>query len=69
MPYYEASAKENISVEEAFVEMAKIAIKRESENQIFIPESISGASGAIKINAKEDQRRSKAQVKAKMCDC
>jgi Ras-related protein Rab-7A len=32
MPYYETSAKENVSVEDAFVEMAKMAIKRESEN-------------------------------------
>ena len=69
MPYYEASAKENISVDEAFVEMAKIAIKRESENQIFIPDSIGGASGAIKLNAREDQRRTKAQVQAKICEC
>lgn len=32
MPYYETSALENVSVDEAFVEMAKTAIKRESEN-------------------------------------
>ncbi len=63
MPYYEASAKENISVDEAFVEMAKIAIKNVSDNQIFIPDSISGANGALKLNAKDDQSRSKAQVK------
>lgn len=70
MPYYETSAKENISVEEAFVEMAKMAIKRESENQIFsLPDSISGAGGALKLNAKDDQRRTKTQVQKKMCDC
>ena len=69
MPYYEASAKENISVDDAFVEMAKIAIKSAGDNQIFIPDSISGASGALKLNARDDQNRSKAQVKSKMCDC
>lgn len=70
MPYYETSAKENISVEEAFVEMAKMAIKRESENQIFsLPDSIGGAGGALKLNAKDDQRRTKTQVQKKMCDC
>jgi hypothetical protein len=30
MPYYETSAIENISVDSAFIEMAKMAIKRES---------------------------------------
>jgi hypothetical protein len=34
-----------------------------------MPESISGAGGAIKLNAKEDQRRSKTQVEKKMCEC
>lgn len=58
-----------MSVEDAFIEMAKMALKRESENQIFMPESISGAGGAIKLNAKEDQRRSKTQVEKKMCEC
>lgn len=30
MPYYETSAIENIAVDNAFIEMAKMAIKRES---------------------------------------
>jgi hypothetical protein len=54
MPYYETSAKENVSVDDAFIEMAKMAIKRESENQIFMPESIGGAGGAIRLNAADD---------------
>ena len=69
IPYYEASAKENVSVDESFVEMAKMALKRESQNQIFMPESIGGAGGAIKLNQKDDQRRSKTQVEKKMCEC
>jgi Ras-related protein Rab-7A len=32
IPYFETSAKENVSVDDCFVEMAKMAIKRESEN-------------------------------------
>ena len=48
--YYETSAIEGVSVNEAFVEMAKMAIKREANNQIIIPDSIGGASGAIKLN-------------------
>lgn len=54
MPFYETSAKDNVSVDEAFVEMAKIALKRESENQIMMPDSIGGAGGAIRLNAKDD---------------
>lgn len=69
MPYYETSAKENISVDDAFIEMAKMAIKRESENPIFMPESISGAGGAIKLSAGDDQRRSRTNVNTKMCEC
>ena len=69
IPYYECSAKENVSVDEAFVEMAKMALKRETQNQIFMPESISGAGGAIKLNAAEDKRRSRTQVEKKMCEC
>lgn len=32
MPYYETSALENISVDQAFIEMAKMALKREANN-------------------------------------
>ena len=52
IPYFETSALENISVDNAFVEMAKSAIKRESSNQsnLFqLPASIGGAGGAIKL--------------------
>ena len=37
-----------------------MAISRETQNQIFMPESISKAGGAMKLNTKDDQRRSKA---------
>jgi hypothetical protein len=52
IPYFETSALENISVDNAFVEMAKSAIKRESSNSsnLFqLPASIGGAGGAIKL--------------------
>ena len=49
MPYFETSAKEGISVNDAFLEMAKMAMKREANTQILIPDSIGGASGAIKL--------------------
>jgi Ras-related protein Rab-7A len=46
---YETSAKEGVSVNDAFIEMAKMALKREANNQIIMPDSIGGASGAIKL--------------------
>lgn len=32
IPYYETSALQNISVDNAFVDMVKLALKRESSN-------------------------------------
>ena len=52
IPYFETSALENISVDNAFVEMAKSALKRESSsssNLFQLPASIGGAGGAIKL--------------------
>ncbi len=69
MPYYETSAKENVHVDEAFIEMAKMAIKRESQNQVFLPESIGGAGGAIKLNPSDDKKRNKTKMEKKMCEC
>ena len=52
MLFYEASAKEGLSVEPAFVEVARKGVKRmDSVNTFAMPESIGGASGAIKLNA------------------
>lgn len=41
--------------------MAKMALKRDSENQIFMPDSIGSASGAIKPLklGKDDMRKNK----------
>ena len=35
-----------------------MAVKREHENSIFMPETIGGASGAMKLSVREDNRRS-----------
>ena len=40
--YFETSAKEGVSVNEAFVEMVKMGIKRESNSSIIMPDSIGG---------------------------
>ncbi len=72
IPYYETSALENISVDNAFVEMAKLALKRESSTNIFkLPDSIGGAGGAIKLTPSNDTGKggsgSKTQMKKKGC--
>ena len=52
MLYFETSAKEGLSVNEAFIEMVKKGIARESSNQIIMPDSIGGAGGGgIKLQA------------------
>ena len=73
IPYYETSAKDNVSVEEAFIEMAKMALKREAggDNMLFMPGTIGGADGAIKLSGKDDARRSMIvqETKSKKCSC
>jgi hypothetical protein len=34
--------------------MAKTALKRDHENSIIMPDSIGGAGGAIRLNAREE---------------
>ncbi len=51
--FFEASALEGKSVEEAFLEVAKKGVKRmESATVLTMPDSIGGAAGAIKLNPK-----------------
>ena len=50
--FFEASAKEGLSVETAFLEVARKGVKRmENVSAFSMPDSIGGASGAIKLNA------------------
>jgi hypothetical protein len=46
MKYFETSAKEGVQVNEAFIEMVKMGIKRESANQIIMPDSLTGGLGS-----------------------
>ena len=66
MLYFETSAKEGVSVTEAFIEMVKMGIRRESINQIIMPDSIGGAGGGgIKLQA--GNRRGQTNVKGNAC--
>ena len=66
MLYFETSAKEGVSVNEAFIEMVKMGIKRESTNQIIIPDSIGGmGGGGIKLQA--NNKRGQTNVKSNSC--
>ena len=52
MLFYEASAKEGQSVEPAFIEVARKGVKRMDNVSAFsMPESIGGATGAIKLSS------------------
>ena len=68
MLYFETSAKEGVSVNEAFIEMVRKGISRESNNQILMPDSIGGASGGgIKLQANKNNSRGKTSVKGGCC--
>lgn len=40
IPYFETSAKEGTNVEEAFLCVAKLALKRGEEEEIYLPDTI-----------------------------
>lgn len=66
MLYFETSAKEGVSVEQAFYDIAKKAMQRETSASIMMPDSIGGASGAIKLSNDKGKREG-AKTKSKCC--
>ena len=73
MSFFETSAKEGVSVETAFQEVAKKAIQRVGNEPIYMPSSIGGASGAIKLTSSNNaggaggSGRGNTQSKASCC--
>ena len=66
MMFYETSAIEGLAVEEAFLSMAKAALKRDADQGIQMPPSIGEAGGAMKLNAAKSTR-GQTQVKGNCC--
>lgn len=69
VPYFETSALNNVMVEEAFLETAKVTLKKNNQNQFSMPDSLSGASGAIKLNPNDDLQKQEEKKKKKKCKC
>ena len=67
MLFYETSAIEGVSVEDAFLQMAKAALKRESEQQLTMPASMGEAGGALKLTAKDQSKRGATQSQSTCC--
>ena len=68
MMFYETSAMEGTKVEEAFLNMAKAALKREGEKAVVMPTSLENAGGAIKLNQKEHKTRGETKTQSN-CSC
>ena len=57
MLFYETSAVDGTSVEEAFLEMAKLALKRDGEQAMAMPATMMNAPGGMKLKSKEHNQR------------
>lgn len=68
MQYFETSAKDGVQVNEAFIEMVKMGIKRESSNQIIMPDSLNagGSKGGMKLKP-NNRGNTKVQSSSKCC--
>ena len=68
MPYFETSAKEGVSVNEAFIDMVRRGIQRENQSAIVMPDTIGGSGGnaSIKLSA-NNKGKAKTNVQGKCC--
>ena len=66
MMFYETSALEGTSVEAAFMQMAKQALKREAENSINMPTTLGDAGATLKLDTKTS-KRGQTETKSSCC--
>ena len=67
MLFYETSAVDGTSVEEAFLEMAKLALKRDGEQALAMPATMMNAPGGMKLKSKEHSQRGQTQTRSNCC--
>ena len=53
MPYFETSAKDNISVDEAFLTMIKKALENQTTDELAMPDTIGGMGGKITLDKRK----------------
>ena len=68
MPFYETSALENLSVDEAFMTMVKKALDNQQADEMAMPDTIGGMGGGISLNARANSQAS-AYKRKKGCKC
>ena len=68
MLFYETSAVQGTCVEDAFMEMAKRALKRDAEQAFTMPNTMMDAPGGMKLKAKDhNASRGATQTKSNCC--
>ena len=67
MLFYETSAVDGTSVEEAFLEMAKLALKRDAEQALTMPQTMMDAPGGMKLKSKDHSQRGQTQTRSNCC--
>ena len=68
MLFYETSAVEGTCIEEAFIEMAKRALKRDAEQAFSMPANLADAPGGMKLKAKDhNAARGATQTRSNCC--
>ena len=69
IPYFETSALENLSVDDAFITVVKKALDNQASDEMQMPDTIGGMGGGnIQLNARTNSQAS-AYKRKKNCKC